>query len=195
MEGSNLIEAVKNGNIAAVEKRLASGADVNAGDEQGWPPLNYAAGRGDLTMVKLLVASGADITKAGRDNRTAYMIALAAGRARVAKYLREVEDAVTPEEAKLLRPRRKYCKAYLLKDLRQFSSWSELGGDRKDHKNGQEADEPGGEVTGEDRIVFIHEDFTVTESLWRNENVIFNQVNSEWQEFCANTLKFKVPDE
>jgi hypothetical protein len=193
MQGNSLVEAVKSGDITAVEKSLLSGTDINESGEQGWTPLNHAAGKGDLKMVKLLVARGADIFKTGHDNRTAYMIALAAGRAEVAKYLREVVDAVGPEEAKLLRPRRSYCKAYLLKDLRQFTSWSESKINWKDHENGREASGADGEVADDDRVVFIHQDFTVTHSMWRDENVIFNQVSPKWQEFCVNTLKFKAP--
>ncbi len=195
MEGNSLIDAVKIGDLAAAEKNLESGVDINMSCERGWTPLSYAAGKGDLEMVKMLVARGADIFKTGRDNRTAYMIALAAGRAEVARYLREVEDATDSAAAMLLRPQRKYCKAYLINELRQFPSWSESGENGKDHKNGLDAGEAGGGIGDEERIVFIHQDFTVTHSMWHNENVIFNQVSPEWKTFCVNTLKFEVPDD
>jgi hypothetical protein len=193
MQGNSLIEAVKSGDMTAVETYLLSGADVNESGEQGWTPLNHAAGKGDLKMVRLLVERGADVFKTGRDHRTAYMIALAAGRAEAAKYLHDMEDAVDPEKAKLLRPRRSYCKAYLIKDLRQFTSWPESKINWKDHEDSQEASGDAGEIADDDRVVFIHQDFTVTHSMWRNENVLFNEVSSEWQEFCVNTLKFIAP--
>jgi ankyrin repeat protein len=65
-----LIEVVKIGDLGRAESLLTSGADVNQSDNQGWTPLNFAAGKGDLPMVKLLVERGADPFKVGRDNRT-----------------------------------------------------------------------------------------------------------------------------
>jgi uncharacterized protein len=194
MEGHGLIDAARAGDLAAVKKHLASGADVNVTCEQGWSPLNYAAGRGDLEIVKLLVTNGAEISRTGRDNRTAYMIALAAGRIEVARYLREVEDASGREGAKLLRPQHQYCKAYNLEELRQFPFWSEAEIDWKDDDVSRKAGEPDGGGVNE-KIVFLHQDFTVTQSMWHNENVIFNRVDSEWRDFCVKILGFKVPDD
>jgi len=190
-----LFEAAKGGDLATVEKLLASGADINQGNEQGWTALNFAAGKGDLAMVKLLINKGADPFKVGRDNRTPYMIALAAGRVEVVKYLREVEDATDPEKAKSFRPERKYCKAYHLKSLRQYPAWSESRINWKDNKDAKETGQQDNAEFTDDKIVFIHQDFTVTESMWHNENVIFNQVDESWREFCSNTLTFKVPSD
>jgi len=194
MNNLELIEAARAGDSQAVESLLKTGADINQGDDQGWTPLNFAAGRGDLEMVKLLVERGADVFKVGRDNRTPYMIALAAGRVDVVKYLREVEDRTDPEKAKSFRPERKYCKAYYLRDLRKFVAWSESRINWKENED-QKKDSPGVAEFADDSIVFIHQDFTVTESMWQNENVIFNQDSSEWRTFCTNTLEFKVPDD
>jgi len=191
MSDLGLIEAVKNGDYSVAEKLASMGADVNQQDEQGWTPLNFAAGKGDLSMVKFLVERGADVFKVGRDLRTPYMIALAAGRVSVVKYLREVEDKFPGE--KPARPPRKYCKAHYLKDLRTYPGWHESRINwegKKENGNGL-ADE---NFTDE-KVVFIHQDLTVTESVWHNENVVFNNVSSEWEEFCANSLKFKVPDD
>ncbi len=38
-----LMEAAKKGDLASVKRSLASGADVNAGDANGYTPLQYAA--------------------------------------------------------------------------------------------------------------------------------------------------------
>jgi hypothetical protein len=188
-----LIDAAKAGDVAAVQNFLNSGADVNQGDEQGWTLLNFAAGKGHLDLVKFLVERGADPFKVGRDRRTPYMIALAAGRVEVVKYLREAEDKTDPEKAKSFRPERKYCKAYHLNDLRAFSNWSESRINWKDKRDQAQAGEQGtGDFTDE-KIVFIHQDFTVTESIWHEENVIFNEVSDQWREFCATALSFKVP--
>jgi len=194
MDNQGLIEAVKTNDLHAVEKLLNTGADINQGDDQGWTPLNFAAGKGDLPMVKLLVEKGADVFKVGRDNRTPYMIALAAGRVDVVKYLRDVEDHTDPEKAKSFRPERKYCKAYYLRDLRGFGDWSESRINWKEDKD-KAKDAPSVTEFTDDSIVFIHQDFSVTESMWQNENVIFNQDTAEWRAFCTDTLSFKVPDD
>lgn len=195
MSDLTLIEAVKNGDRAEAERLIKSGTDVNQHDEQGWTPLNFAAGKGDLSLVKLLVENEADIFKVGRDRRTPYMIALAAGRVSVVKYLREMEDQYPGEKPE--RPERKYCKAYHLQDLRKYPEWSESRINWKKKKDDNNGDSNGNtdEPFPDHKVVFIHQDLTVTESVWHNENVIFNQVDSAWGDFCANTLKFKVPDD
>jgi hypothetical protein len=116
---------VKSGDSQQVEAALSSGADVNAaGPEQEWPALNYAAGRGDLALVKRLVQAGADIFRTGRDNRTPYQIAVAAGHASVARYLAEAEVAAGGDTKRISSRQsetRPYCKAYYLKDLQRAS--------------------------------------------------------------------------
>jgi hypothetical protein len=192
MENNNaLIDAVKAGNVPVVQNLISSGADVNCGDEQGWTPLNFAAGKGDLPMVKLLVESGADVFKVGRDLRTPYMIALAAGRVSVVKYLREVEADYPGEKPDY--PERKYCKAYHLNDLRAYPGWSESRINWNEKKDGGGDDSEG--AFADDKIVFIHQDFTVTESMWHGENVIFSGGDPSWKSFCADALGFKVPDD
>src|SRR5262249_50824980 len=150
------------------------GNDVNQQDEQGWTPLNLAAGSGNLSLVKLLVENGADVFKVGRDRRTPYMIALAAGRESVAKYLKKVEDELPG--GKPARTPSKYCRAYYLKDLRAFPKWNE-GRIHSKEKAVNGDGSFGGDFT-DDKVAFIHQDLTVTELAWHNEDIIFNSVDS-----------------
>jgi len=193
MSDLRLIEAIKADDYAEAEKLIKSGADVNEADEQGWTPLNFASGKGRLPLVELLVENGADVFKTGRDRRTPYMIALAAGRVSVVKYLREAEDRYPGEKPP--RPERKYCKAYHLDALRSFPGWSESKINWKRKKDADGNGNGGDAEFTDEKVVFIHQDFSVTESVWHNENVIFNDVDSGWKEFCSDTLKFKVPDD
>lgn len=189
-----LVEAVKTENVEAVEKLLDSGADLNQPDKHGWKPLNWAAARGKLEIVQLLLQRGADVYATGIDQRTPAMIALAAGHAGVAGVLRQAESQSTGE--KPAQPQRNYCKAFHLKQLRLFASWQEKK---------IEAARPANQAPGagqaqpveltEDAIVYVHEDFAVTADIWRNEKVIFDQLTPEWKEFCSSTLGFKVPDD
>ena len=58
---TELINAVKAGEISAVQRMLAAGADVNSRDGDGATLLMLAAQEGDLPMVKALLDGGADV--------------------------------------------------------------------------------------------------------------------------------------
>jgi len=192
MSDMQLINAVKDIDLSAMRKLIESGTDINQQDEQGWTPLNWAAGKGDLGMVQLLVESGADMLKVGRDMRTPYMIALAAARVDVVKFLR---DAELSQFGELKQKReRLYCKAYHLRDLRQFPDWKESKINWKEKK---EHEQTGAEDNGfsDEDVVFLHHDLTVTYSMWQGENILYNQVTPEWEKFCTDVLEFKVPDD
>jgi ankyrin repeat protein len=203
MDANSLIDAVKTGDLKKVESLLESGASVDDPDQQGWSALNHAAGKGEVDLIKLLLYRGADVFNTGRDNRTPYLIALAAGRVEAARVLREAEHATDPVRARSSRPPRQYCKAYHLSDLQQFPGWQQTKAGwqaAKAHKsnapsNAGVLESDGPESDGNDEVVFIHQDFTVTESMWHNESVIFDQISPEWLEFCDRTLGFKVPDD
>jgi len=189
-----LIQAVKDGDKQKVQAAIAAGADVNApGPEQEWTALNYASGKGDLAMVDLLVRSGADVFKRGRDNRTPYQIAVAAGHAAVARQLATAEASAGGDTQRISSRQsetRPYCKAYYLKDLRRFAAWSES---RANWKAGA-GDAPAASLADDD-VVFLHQDLTVTQSMFHNENVIMGTVTPQWRAFCSSELGFKVPDD
>jgi len=188
-----LIEAVKAANVTLVKTLIDSGANVNQQDEQGWTPLNWAAGKGDLELVSLLIENGADVFKTGRDLRTPYLIALAAGHAEVVKYLREVESRHPGN--KPIRPERQYCKAYYLKDLRKFSGWFENKINLKEESARPNPEDGNGAILSDEDVVFVHQDYSVTHSMWQNEDVIYNKITPEWQKFCSDSLRFKTPDD
>ena len=183
MSQMELIEAIKSGNAATVKELLEGGAQLDQQDKQGWTPLNWAAGSGHLEIVELLLQHGADPLAVGRDLRTPQMIALAAGHAEVVKRLREAEAKAGATES----TERKYCTAYHLGDLRRYSAWSEAQ-ESKTNENGA-AQQP-----GDDEVVFLHQDYTVTKSMWAGEDVIFNNVTDQWKQFCTTELRFAVPD-
>jgi hypothetical protein len=187
------IEAIKSGNRTSVEQMIEAGAELNSQDKQGWTPLNWAAGSGHLEIVELLLEHGADPLAVGRDLRTPQMIALAAGHAEVVKRLRRAEAEVKDGEAES--SDRKYCKAYHLGELRRYPAWTEnkleaaSGGKEA---AGDQTDEPQG--LADDEVVFLHQDYTVTKSIWSGEGVIFDNVTEQWKDFCNTELRLAVPD-
>lgn len=192
-EELELIAAVQEGNAARVRELLNAGADLHQQDDQGWTPLNWAAGRGDVGLVRLLLDEGADITKTGRDLRTPLMIAKAAGRDEVAAILTEAEK----EKGVWQDPRetRPYCKAYYLRALRRFEGWGEEHAATATEESGSgDAGEAAGRLTS-DSIVYVHQDFTVTRSMWHGEAVVFDDVTPEWKGFCEEVLEFAVPED
>lgn len=176
-----LIEAVQAENSALVKELLDSGANVNEQDNFGWTPLNWAAGKGSTQIIETLLAAGADPGKAGVDQRTPLMIALAAGHRDVAILLREAQarngqPTVTD---------RKYCKAYRRSALREFPKWNEKASEHEGHDTNADSDP----------IYYLHQDFVVTKSITREEDVLFDEVSPEWRAFCAGSLGFRVPDD
>ena len=191
MNNLQLIDAVKTGQLAKVEEALNAGADIDQQDEHGWTPLNWAAGKGSAEIVSLLLNRGADVFRTGRDQRTPYKIALAAKHTDVARLLKKAESGANGAGGDSTS--RDYARAYLLGELRKFSDWRE---EKINWKETIPADENGnsGKLSDDD-VVFLQQDFTVTELIWAGENVIFNRVTPEWIDFCTQELQFKVPDD
>lgn len=78
-----------------------------------------------------------------------------------------------------------YCKAYLLTRLQEYPGWEELEPDGKR----PEPSEP-----REDRILYLHANFVVTDGVFVDENVVFESDDPSWSEFCREQLRF-APDE
>lgn len=88
-----------------------------------------------------------------------------------------------------------YCKAYPIQRFREFPNWKENAENaRKETKEveGKET-EVARELTDADYL-YLQEDFTVTDSIFLEENVIFGDVTPEWKQFCEQTLQFEVPN-
>ena len=84
-----LIGAANDGNIEAVKKHLAAGADVNAKSNTGRTPLHWAAARGHKEVAELLIAEGADVNAKGDDGNTPLGTAILFKRTEIADLLRK----------------------------------------------------------------------------------------------------------
>lgn len=83
----------------------------------------------------------------------------------------------------------KYCKSYKLSRLRQFPGWTEKSDNArivKTEVDGETVEVPR-ELTDDDYL-YLHLDYTVTDGIFIDENIIFNDVTPEWIEFCSDVL-------
>lgn len=72
----------------------------------------------------------------------------------------------------------RYCKAFLLRDMRRWDHWPQL----------VEND------LGEESIVYLHDDYSVTRGILAGKDVIYAGVTPPWKSFCQEKLDFRVPE-
>jgi hypothetical protein len=77
---------------------------------------------------------------------------------------------------------RTYCKAYLVREFRQFSGWNE------------QQDEDSQRLSDED-ICYLWDDCTVVKSPVEPGGVVFDTITPEWESFCRTVLQFEIPDD
>jgi len=88
----------------------------------------------------------------------------------------------------------RYCKAYHVEQFREFDGWAEnVQNARKEKQqvDGIEVEAPRSLEGGD--ILYLQEDYTVTDGIFMDEHVIFDNVTPEWKQFCEQTLEFEVP--
>lgn len=71
-----------------------------------------------------------------------------------------------------------YCKAVALEAVRKFSKWQE-----------QNVSKDGGVPA----YVYLHDNFTVTLGIIRDEDVVFTSDADEWKRFCTEVLNLQTP--
>ena len=88
----------------------------------------------------------------------------------------------------------KYCKAYPIAKFRKYKGWTEKAENaRKENRtaDGKEV-EVERQLTDKDHL-YLQENYVVTDGVFLDENIIFDDVTSKWRDFCMRTLKFEVP--
>ena len=68
-----LHKAVVEADHAEVKRLLSAGADVNAGDADGWTPLSHAVDVGNVEIITDLLAAGADANVANKEAETSLL--------------------------------------------------------------------------------------------------------------------------
>ncbi|MDE2291308.1 MAG: ankyrin repeat domain-containing protein [Elusimicrobia bacterium] len=73
---TQLIKAIKTGNVQDAEDLIQEGADIEEPDVQGWTPLVHAANRGNAQIIERLISAGARINDTKEGGSFALMAAL-----------------------------------------------------------------------------------------------------------------------
>ena len=85
------MQAVRAGNLRAVNRLIAKGADVNLQDENGYTPLMKAADQGHENIVRMLLAApGIDVNLQNNNGKTALDFAVKKGHQNIAAMIRDV---------------------------------------------------------------------------------------------------------
>ncbi|MDB9527408.1 hypothetical protein PN498_15525 [Oscillatoria sp. CS-180] len=92
----------------------------------------------------------------------------------------------------------RYCKAYPVKMLRKYASWIEksenLNPNRVAVENVEKSSSLADLKLKDDDFLYLQQDHTVTDGIYLNEYVIFQDVTNDWLTFCKQILEFEVPD-
>lgn len=89
-----------------------------------------------------------------------------------------------------------YCAAYEARRLREFPGWTEdVSNLRPDvqEADGEEVEVPRTALADDD-VLFVHDDYVVTDDAERDSHVVFAAVDDEWKRFCHEKLGFAVPE-
>ena len=70
-----------------------------------------------------------------------------------------------------------YCKAYPISRLRRYQYWKE----------------PDTREFGDEAILFLHDNYVVTDNIYLDEGIVFNDITSQWKLFCDEALGFQEP--
>ena len=88
-----------------------------------------------------------------------------------------------------------YVKAYAVAQFRAFPGWKERSDQARpaDDREHQEERPRAPRTLADDDYLYLQENLTVTDGIYLDEHVIFDERTPEWERFCADTLRFEVP--
>ncbi|WP_346293407.1 hypothetical protein [Sphaerothrix gracilis] len=87
----------------------------------------------------------------------------------------------------------RYCKAYAVEQLRQFSQWREQTENIRLQPSDENENAPEKRSLTPDSFLYLQENYVVTDGIFKDENIIFDDVTPAWKEFCHTVLEFEIP--
>jgi hypothetical protein len=90
----------------------------------------------------------------------------------------------------------KYCKAYPIARLRAYANWSEKSANARPEDTSQESEGGGApRQLADDDHLYLQENYVVTDGIFKDEAIIFDDVTPEWIQYCQETLGFEIPQD
>lgn len=90
----------------------------------------------------------------------------------------------------------RYCKAYLASDFKKYEGWDPNLDELRQPEPEKPGDEPEKRTALDDEdILYLQEELTVTDGIFKDENVLFRDDSDAWKTFCEETLAFEVPED
>jgi hypothetical protein len=87
----------------------------------------------------------------------------------------------------------KYCKAYLIIRFREYRGWGEKTENlRRETKIVEGKEVEGKRQLSDEGHLYLQENYVVTDGVFKDENIIFDDVTPEWRDFCTHTLNFEI---
>jgi len=88
----------------------------------------------------------------------------------------------------------KYCKAYLAKQFREYTGWQENAANvRKEKKEVDGKEIEVDRTLNDDSILYLQENYVVTDGIFKDQNIIFDNVTDDWKQYCHEKLAFEIP--
>jgi len=84
----------------------------------------------------------------------------------------------------------RYCKAFPARRFREYAGWVEDSGHLRPDATGARRNR-----IEDDDVLYLQENYVVTDGLYKDENVVFAEVTGDWERFCADVLGFRLPDD
>jgi hypothetical protein len=88
-----------------------------------------------------------------------------------------------------------YVKAYPIRQLRAFPGWTERADQARPADARDDEDDgarPPRTLTDDD-FLYLQDTLVVTDGIYQDEHVIFDERTPDWERFCHETLAFVVP--
>ena len=87
----------------------------------------------------------------------------------------------------------KYCKAYPISRLREFSQWTERSENARKEKNKiNDVEVEVARQFAESDFLYLQENYVVTDGIFLDKNIIFDNVTDEWKDFKAPVWNAKM---